>query len=231
MIDIVQLDTTSANGYNNHTLNVKLNAMAKASFNGPLMGQVALVEDPVAVKTSPTTTVSYRDVVRKLLLGSEGVMSVNVNIGDPIQFTKQNIEVDVQIADPANLHLVAWVQNFTTREILQSFKMPLGRKKGRVITAIEDPAKITAAMESVIIYPNPANGKFNFGLPGDFPPNCVWKISDQRGVIVKSGDFDDALNGSKTVDVSSLVNGVYIVAIGTTGGNSVYRKLVVLNSN
>jgi hypothetical protein len=203
-----------------------LNAVANGSFNGPLMGQIALVEDPVTISGTV-----YHDVVRKLLLGSEGVKSVNVVKGDPIQFVNPNIEIDVQIADPANLHLIAFVQNSSTKEILQSFKMPLGKKKGKVITAIEDPAKVAAAIEGVLIYPNPVNGKFNFGLPGDFPANGVWKISDQRGVTVKSGNFDDALNGIKTVDVSSLTNGVYFVAIGAAGGNSVYRKLVVLNSN
>ena len=95
----------------------------------------------------------------------------------------------------------------------------------------DDREKVAAAIEDVLIYPNPVNGKFNFGLPGDFPSNCVWKISDQRGVVVKSGNFDDSVNGIKTVDVSSFTNGVYFVAIGAAGGNSVYRKLVVLNTN
>jgi hypothetical protein len=45
------------------------------------------------------------------------------------------------------------------------------------------------------------------------------------------GDFNDAFNGVKSVDVSMLVNGVYFVAIGAPGKTPVYKKLVVLNSN
>jgi hypothetical protein len=46
-----------------------------------------------------------------------------------------------------------------------------------------------------------------------------------------SGDFVDAVNGIKTIEVSGLSNGVYFVAVGAPGGTPVYKKLVVLNSD
>jgi len=46
-----------------------------------------------------------------------------------------------------------------------------------------------------------------------------------------SGNFNDAFNGAKAVDITSLTNGVYFVAIGAPGKNPVYKKLVVLNAN
>ncbi|MGC4022932.1 MAG: hypothetical protein QM734_13810 [Cyclobacteriaceae bacterium] len=69
-----------------------------------------------------------------------------------------------------------------------------------------------------------------FSLPGDFPEGSLWKISDQRGGInVLGGEFRGAINGIKTVDISSLISGVYIVAVAAPGTTPVYRKLVVLN--
>jgi hypothetical protein len=106
--------------------------------------------------------------------------------------------------------------------------MPVIKKVGILITGIEPSI---AELEQIQIYPNPANGKFNFSLPGDFPSNCIWKISDQRGINVMTGNFNDAFNGVKSVDISALTNGVYFVAIGAPDRNPVYKKLVVLNSN
>ncbi len=230
LLSIANIDTTSQSAYTNHTLSLKLNIVADAVISGPLMAQVALVEDLVLVTSGPNAR-TYHDIVRKMLFGSEGVKTVSLKKGDPFSFAKPDIEIDATIANAANLHLLAFVQDFTTKEILQSVSMPLGKKRGKIITAIEDPSQNIAALESIKIYPNPANGKFNFGLPGDFPSNCVWKISDQRGVNIISGDFSDAVNGVKTVDVSAISNGVYFVAIGSSEGKPVYKKLVVLNSN
>jgi hypothetical protein len=229
-LSIAGIDTTSQNGYTNHTVSLKLNIVADTVISGTLMAQVALVEDPVLV-TGSTNPGTYHNVVRKLLFGSEGVKPVSLSNGGTYNFAKADIEIDVQIQNPSNLHLIGFVQNFTTREVLQSFAMPLNRKKGKIITAIEDPEKTIASLESIILYPNPANGKFDFGLPGDFPDNCTWRISDQRGVTVMSGDFADAINGVKTVSVASISNGVYFVAVGSAGSKSIYKKLVVLNSN
>ncbi len=230
LLSIANIDTTSQSAYTNHTLSLKLNIVADAVISGPLMAQVALVEDLVLVTSGPNAR-TYHDIVRKMLFGSEGVKTVSLKKGDPFSFAKPDIEIDATIANAANLHLLAFVQDFTTKEILQSVSMPLGKKRGKIITAIEHPSQNIAALESIKIYPNPANGKFNFGLPGDFPSNCVWKISDQRGVNIISGDFSDAVNGVKTVDVSAISNGVYFVAIGSSEGKPVYKKLVVLNSN
>jgi hypothetical protein len=226
LVNIVKIDTTSQNAYTNHTISLNLNGVANATFSGQLLAQVALIEDPVVVNDT-----TFRNVVRKLFFGSEGIKAVTLNKGDAFSFTKQDIEVATQIQNPTKLHLVAFIQNYITKEVLQSFKMPLNNKRSQFITAIENPAKTIASIEDVRIYPNPANGKFNFGLPGDFPANCIWKIADQRGVNVMGGDFNDAVNGTKSVDISSIPNGVYFVAIGAPGVNPVYRKLVVLNSN
>ena len=125
--------------------------------------------------------------------------------------------------------MVAFVQDYKTKEILQSAVFPVKRKGSKIITAIHDPSK--SALENVKIYPNPANGKFSFGLSGNFPANAMWKISDQRGINVMAGDFSDAINGVKPVEVNTLPNGVYFIAIGTQGSAPVYKKLVILNSN
>ena len=229
-LTILKIDTT-ASAHTNHSINASVQMMADTTITFPLLAQVALVESPVIVSGS-TNPGTYYNVVRKLLYGSDGITkSVSMIKGDLLTLTKGEVEIDAQVANPTKLFLVAFVQNFTTKEIVQSLVMPVSYKKGSLITGIEDPAPTVAALESIQLYPNPANGKFSLGLPGDFPNGCIWKIADQRGINVMAGDFKDAIGGVKTVEVSSLSNGVYFVAIGAPDRKPVYKKLVVLNAN
>jgi hypothetical protein len=138
------------------------------------------------------------------------------------------VTIDVPVVDSTKLYLVAFVQNILTKEILQSQVIKASNKIGAVITGIEP---TIAQLEQIKIYPNPAAAKFTFKLPGDFPSGCIWKISDQRGINVLSGDFNDAYSGEKAVDISSLTNGVYFIGIGAPDKVPVYLKLVVMNSN
>ena len=181
---------------------------ADSSINFPLYTQVALVESPVVISSPDPNTGTYHNVVRKLLFAGDGVTkSVVMAANDTQVFSKGDVELTTKIADPTKLYLVAFIQNFVTKEVLQSLVMPVTRKVGSLITGIEPSI---AELEQIQIYPNPANGKFSFGTSGDFPSNCIWKISDQRGINVMTGNFNDAFNGVKTVDISSLTNGVYL---------------------
>ena len=223
-INIYKVDTV-ATGKNN-TINARIHIQADTAITFPLYAQVALVEDSIVV---PPFANPFRNVVRKLLYSGAGFTSTaTMQPGDSLIITNGAVSINTPITNPKKLYLVAFVQNFNTKELIQSLVVPVKYKTGSLITGIESSV---AALERIQIYPNPADGKFNFALPGDFPSGSVYKISDQRGINVLSGDFNDALKGMKQVDVSSLTNGMYIVAVGAPGQSVVYKKLVVLNSN
>ncbi len=208
---------------------MQVHVRADTTITYPLYVQVALVESPVIISAPDPNPGTYNNVVRKLLFAGDGVTKNGVMAPNDTQvFSKGVVEINTQITDPTKLILVAFIQNFVTKEIIQSAIMPVTKKVGSVITGIEPSI---AELEQIQIYPNPSNGKFNFGTSNSFPNNCIWKISDQRGINVMTGNFDDAVNGVKSVDISSLTNGVYFVAIGSPNKNPVYKKLVVLNSN
>ncbi len=224
LISIYKVDTI-ATGKNN-TINARMHIRADTAITFPLYAQVALIEDSVVI--APSTHV-FRNVVRKLLyVGGAGLTTTAaMNFNDSLIFTNGAVTINTPIGK-GKLYLVAFIQNNTSKEIIQSMVVPVKHKIGSVVTAIESSI---GNLASIQIYPNPANAKFNFALPGDFPEGSIYKISDQRGINVLGGDFNDAYKGEKTVDVSSLTNGMYIVAIGAPGQGMVYRKLVVLNSN
>ncbi|MBS1559174.1 MAG: T9SS type A sorting domain-containing protein, partial [Bacteroidetes bacterium] len=197
---------------------------------------IALVEDSVLVSGS-----YYTHVVRKLLYSGSGstpsLQTLTPGGLDSLVLTNPInngvTTLNCQINDPTKLRLVAWVQNIDPlkrgrQEIIQSYVLRVkpNSKTGQVITGVES---TTGILDDIVLYPNPAESKFYLSLSGDYPPGSVWKIADQRGIYVLSGNFNDAFSGKKTIDISSLINGVYIVAIGAPGQNPVYRKLIVLN--
>jgi hypothetical protein len=227
---ISNIDTTATNkGY---TINVSFRIKADTVVNYPVLANVALVEKNVIVSSPTSQQGTYRNVVRKLLFGPNGTLVSKKNFikGETLDLASGEVTIDAYISKPDSLLLVAFVQNFYTKEILQSAVVKSPKKSTSTITAVENPKPVLSA-EAIQIYPNPASGTFHFGLPGDFPNGCVWKLSDQRGVNVLKGDFADAANGQKTVSISGLTNGLYIVAISLPGQTPVYKKLVVLNSD
>jgi PKD domain/PKD-like domain/Secretion system C-terminal sorting domain len=215
-------------------INVQLTMKALTSVTVPLIAQVALVEDNVVIDTK-----TYKNVLRKLLLGS------GVNKPDGITITQtfavgefavrpqpaNEIEINVPIKNSKNLKLIGFVQDKNTGEIYQSIVVKGPRKVSSTIVGLGDEPTVVSNLDELQIYPNPANGKFNFGVPGNFPSGYVWKIADQRGIFLLKGDFNEATNGVKTVDISTLTNGVYFVLIGAEGATPVYRKLVVMNQD
>jgi len=91
---------------------------------------------------------------------------------------------------------------------------------------------IPTTLNGISIFPNPANGVFNFSIPDENTTDgYAWKLSDQRGVIVRSGDFENRIEGRKQIDVSDLPQAVYFVIITGPGKSVVYRKLVIVNKN
>lgn len=141
-------------------------------------------------------------------------------------------QINVPIRDWTKLKLIGFIQDKNTGEIYQSTILQIANKKvGSTIVGVEPENPSATSLNELQIYPNPANGKFNFAIPGEFPAGYIWKISDQRGVFVKKGDFSNGANGIKSVDVSDLINGVYFVLIGAEGQVPIYRKLIVMNQH
>jgi PKD repeat protein len=225
----LKIDTVATN--KNNFISARLTIIADTVVNVPLIAQVALVEDNVVLGGS-----TYRNVLKKLLYGSDPTKPDGITITQPfakgqtliIPNPTQEVEITSRVYNSNNLKLIGFVQDKNTGEVYQSIIVNAPRKVNSPITAVEDDP-FMAQINQIQIYPNPANGQFNFAVPGEFPAGSIWKISDQRGIFVDKGDFRNAVNGIKPVDVSQLANGVYFVLIGAEGKVPVYRKLVVIN--
>ncbi|MEK6783094.1 MAG: PKD-like domain-containing protein [Bacteroidota bacterium] len=232
----LQLDTIPT-GLNN-TITVQLTITARQDFTTPLIAHVTLVEDNVG---------GNRNVLRKLLFGGDGETITNTWVaGQSLVKLRSDVEIDVPVANSDNLRLVAFVQDKNDipkvplgesastpfKEIYQSVNIKAPRKTGSPVVGIvdKDPAPPTT-LNGIRIFPNPANGSFNFELPEGSASGFTWKLADQRGVVLQKGDFDDAFNNRMQVDISGVANGVYFVIIAGPGKSIVYQKLVIMNRN
>ncbi|MBL0744322.1 immunoglobulin domain-containing protein [Chryseolinea lacunae] len=191
------------------------------TLSGPIILQAALIERGAAGMGS--------NVVRKLLLQSEGRTVNRSWVKGDFELATIEYDVNVPILNSDSLFLVAFVQEQNTpRRILQSNIVPTGRKKGVLIVGVDDP--ILAELNGLNIYPNPATKLLNFSTDIVLKNGYTWKLVDQRGVTVLAGNLNrDFTQGPQQVDVSGLANGIYVMSIQTGQSSVVYRKIAVMN--
>ena len=207
----------------NNLISVKLTMTALQAISTPLIAQVALLENQ---------TGTFKNVLRKQLFGADGeTITIPLKVGDVLFKQQDNVEINVPITNPGQLTLVGYVQDKNTKEIYQSFVIPASAKQGSVTVGLEPPSAPTT-LNGISIYPNPANGSFYFGLPENrTAEGFTWKLIDQRGVTLKSGDFEGLINDSKQIDISGFANGIYFVMISGPGQSAIYQKLIIMNRN
>ncbi len=218
---IVTLDTVATNVDN--TINPVLTLRSVNDHTDPLLINIALVETNVG---------GNLNVMRKLLYGPDGLTLTNAwTAGQPATIDRGAVEINVPVLNPALLKMVAFVQNKNTREIYQAVTIDAPNKRGAVIVGVQDDQPVEASLNDIKLYPNPASQSVYMQLPGELPVGTMWKMADQRGVVVREGDFSNLADGVREVEIGSLPNGVYLVIFTTPAGKAEYKKLVVLNRN
>jgi len=219
LFDLV-LDTIPTG--NNNTISVRLNITARQNFTSPLIAQVALIEKSAA---------GSKNIVRKQLFGADGTtISTPWTQGQILNQLKNDVIINVPIVNSNQLALVGYIQDKNTKEIYQSVRIDAPFKRGSVVVGLED-EPLDPIANQITMYPNPANGEVNFGLPSNNMDGYNWRIADQRGVIMLQGNFERSFDDVYPVDVSQLPNGIYHVIISGKNNSATYRKLVIMNRN
>ena len=217
-LTLTELPTATTN-----LISVKLSITALQNSSTPLIAQVSLIENQ---------TGTFKKVLRKQLLGADGeTITLTFNKGDILSKQNDNILINVPITNSGQLTLVGYVQNKNTKEIYQSIVIPASSKQGSLTVGLEEQS-IPTTLNGISIYPNPANGSFYFGIPEDRTfEGFSWKLIDQRGIMLKSGDFEGLINHTKQVEVADFANGIYFIMLSGPGKSVVHRKIVIMNRN
>jgi hypothetical protein len=209
-----------------------------APFNDGLLFQVLLVETDIVVTGEGT----YKNVVRKMLLPGQG-RSINQlwDYGDGTPTAQNRLvipvtyPIDVPIKNKNNLYLVAYVQDSDAEgpkatRIYQAKIVKGPAKRGvQVVGVEEDPA--LAEIQDIAVYPNPVSKTLKLQLDEKLSRAYVWRLVDQRGVVVRSGEMNRDLSVPQEIDVENLANGMYFLELGLPDRKLMHKKIAVMNRN
>lgn len=115
------VDLKAIYGPDSTTLDVEVKIKAVVAVTGNLVAQIAIVEEEIIFANAPGSNgeKEFYDVMKKLLPSSSGTaLSGNWAAGDSIVLTESWTHSNVY--DVTTLKAVAWVQNTTTKEVLQA---------------------------------------------------------------------------------------------------------------
>jgi hypothetical protein len=207
-------------------LTARVEYIGNDSWTTPITLQVALVEGQVGANIN---------VMRKLLLGTEGVL-LSATWENPGDFIERpvNAVVDVPIIDGNNLWLVAFVQDRLNRTVHQMIVQPSSPKSQATVVGLEDDP-VVESVKNIQVYPNPASRQFNVFVKGYADPQQYerfeWSLIDQRGVTVMQGPLELDTNFGQQVEIDQLANGMYILLIRQGDKLVAQRKLAIMNQH
>ncbi|HEX6890063.1 MAG TPA: T9SS type A sorting domain-containing protein, partial [Chryseolinea sp.] len=200
------------------------------TYTTPVTLHAALLERGVPNSGTDNGTVS---VIRKLLLtGAGNTLTRSWSYGDSETVNISYI-LDVPIADPDNLYLLAFVQDqlLNSKRLLQTAIIKAEPKNGITVVGLPDDP-ISGEIRELVVYPNPASQYFNISSEVNLSREYSWQLIDQRGVAVLSGDlYKDFTHGAQKVEVGNIANGIYFLAIQTGEKSIVHKKIAIMNKN
>ncbi len=213
------------------TLNVKANLTANQAISGELLVQFAVIEKQITL-ASPTANgeQQFRWVFRKLLPDAAGTSFNKTWAVGETATVRQSWE-QLNVTDNGNqVAVVAFIQrndvgsnDAKTREVLQTAYGEPSLRPPVVVTGIEELPK---ELLNTTLYPNPSSQKVNVLFGGAVKSDLKWKLVNQLGQIVASGEVQKGSNGFE-LQTSKLPSGIYIVQIGNENGKLLHIKMMV----
>lgn len=183
-------------------LKVIVDGHALTSIIGDVRLLVALVENEVHYEFSPGSNgeKDFYHVLHQFLTEPIGLGLDSMDSSQQFAY-----EFDYNLPQNQsfnNLSVVAWVQNYNTKEVYQACKSSV------VATSIEE-----TAQEDVLVYPNPTESIVN--IVGDGQKVAIYNMVGQCVFESEGGDVF-------SVDMKPYGSGIYVVKIGNKT-----RKIVV----
>ena len=193
-------ETTNANL--SRTVSIKVKSVGTVP-TGPFKLYVAVVEKKTTY-VSPNGEREHFNVFRKFLTANDGN---NMTLSS----TEQTIFLDYtpDLGAAAQLYVVAWVQNTTTKEVLNSGTRFDG------VTATDE----VSVDNQVALSPNPTTGKVTLRFDKLTPQYLT--VQNVAGQIVDNVKLSNST--SYELNLSNLAAGVYIVTIKSEEGIAVKR--------
>jgi len=214
---------------NKVTADITLNPLADfASSNLKLHAVITEGTTYWNKKTNGET--QFEDVMKKMITTSAGTalspLTKDASVNKSVNFSfagNYRLPLDGSVAQHINhntensvetwndLAVVVFVQDATTKEVLQSETFPIA------LTGVE------TLEQGIQLYPNPANDMFNLKVASLSSEKASITVSNLKGQVVYQGSLVD---GKAQINVANMSEGMYVVNIHA-GSKNLNTKMVV----
>ena len=189
------------------------------------VGSVAITDDirlyiAVVEETVEDNNVLIRNLMRKLLPSGSGNELIIDGEGN-IEPVSQSWVIQ-RVTDASNLAVVAWIQNSTTKRVIQAAIVDVG-PKGDVVTGIDDEILNS---DNIMIYPNPANDLVTVDFDVEISEDFDWALYNQVGMQIKYGMVKQGASAF-SIDTSLFPSGMYFLRVGNDDRRFEHFKVVI----
>ena len=162
-------------------------------ITGSFVLHAAVIEKVTNNNVSTNGESSFKHVMMKMVPDASGT-TINTTAGTPISGQISASLAGTNIEENSDLEVIVFIQNATTREIMQSFK-------ATDALSLED-----NALAKVKLYPNPASNNIRFTNIQE----ATIMITDVTGKVVLQ---TEGVDENSIINVSNLNSGIYLVNI------------------
>jgi hypothetical protein len=198
---------------------VKFTSLNTLNVSENLIAHVVVVEKNVlkssyAASPGANSETEYGYVMRKMVPNASGTSLVNTSLNGsdsiPINWTLNHIK------NKAELRVVAFVQNASTKEVHQARLFAVSQAP---VGLMED----VTSLRSALIYPNPSTGEFSISFKTQENLKSLM-IFDPLGKVVFSENL--GFTTYRTIRGINLGPGAYYVKIETSAGSEIQKLLI-----
>lgn len=173
--------------------NAVINYNITPYISGSYVMHAAVIEKVTSNNVATNGETSFKHVMMKMVPNASGT-TINCTAGTPLSGQITASIASTFIEQATDLEVIVFIQNPTTKEILQSF------------TATNALSLEDNAIAKVKLYPNPASNSIQFANVQD----ATIMITDVTGkVVLQSAGVDE----NSIINVSHLNSGIYLVNI------------------
>lgn len=207
-------------------LDIKTQLVAKEPLAQDVVLQVAVLERQISATNVGGNQSAYRWVLKKMLPDAAGsYISRTWAIGDTM---KMPFTWDFNIGDfydTSMIEVVAFVQNYTTKEVYQAARVGSNDDTGTpVITSVD----VQNIEENLLIYPVPADHEINVLFGSDLLHDTPYILSDDLGRIVDKGVVEKGVR-MLSFNSKKYAAGMYYLSLTKEDGSKLNRKIVVIH--
>lgn len=183
--------------------NAVVNYTVTPYISGNFVLHTAVIETTTTNNSSSNGETSFKHVMMKMVPNASGT-SLTLVAGTPISGQISASLTGTFIEENNDIEVVVFIQNPTTKEVMQSFKAT------DVLSVNEN------LLTSVKLYPNPTQDYFKISNIN----NAEITITDTMGKVVM---FVNDVNESQEINVASLNKGIYFINIKTENLNQTLK--------